>query len=132
MEIRPDRMISLGYGRFWRSDAIVGLMRIDDERGPGRRTEVYTATLNEPIVASRSEAAILQDMAYASDEVMRLQETREIVGELAEALDDVPDVVKRMLSHEAHFDASAWSLRLKTALRPETSEPTDDQNELFE
>ncbi len=131
MEIKPDRMISLGYGRFWRSDAIVGLMRIEDERGPRRRTEVYTATLDEPIVASRSEGSILQDMAYASDEYLRLQETREIVGELADALDDVPDVVKRMLNHEAHFDATAWSQRLKTALRPETSEPTDEQNELF-
>ncbi len=131
MEIKPDRMISLGYGRFWRSDAIVGLMRIEDERGPRRRTEVYTATLDQPIVASRSEGSILQDMAYASDEHLRLQETREIVGELAEALDDVPDVVKRMLNHEAHFDATAWSHRLKTALRPESSEPTDEQNELF-
>ena len=93
MEIKPDRMISLGYGRFLRSDAIVGLMRIEDERGPKRRTEVYTATLDQPIVASRSEGSILQDMAYASDEHLRLQETREIVGELAEALDDVPDVV---------------------------------------
>ena len=131
MEIKPDRMISLGYGRFWRSDAIVGLMRIEDERGPRRRTEVYTATLDEPIVASRSEGSILQDMAYASDEYLRLQETREIVGELADALDDVPDVVKRMLTHEAHFDATAWSRRLKIALRPETGEPTDEQHELF-
>lgn len=131
MEIKPDRMISLGYGRFWRSDAIVGLMRIEDERGPRRRTEVYTATLDEPIVASRSEGSILQDMAYASDEYLRLQETREIVGELADALDDVPDVVKRMLNHEAHFDATAWAQRLKTALRPDAGEPTDEQNELF-
>ena len=80
MEIRPDRMISLGYGRYWRSDAIVGLMRIEDERGPGRRTEVYTATLDEPIVASRSETAILEDMAFASDELLQFQEVREVVG----------------------------------------------------
>ena len=53
------------------------------------------------------------------------------VGELADALDDVPDVVKRMLNHEAHFDATAWAQRLKTALRPDTGEPTDEQNELF-
>ena len=92
MEIKPYRMISLGYGRFWRSDAIVGLMRIEDERGPRRRTEVYTATLDEPIVASRSEGSILQDMAYASDEYLRLQETREIVGELAEAEGHHPDI----------------------------------------
>ena len=132
MEIKPDRMISLGYGRYWRSDSIVGLMRIDDERGPGRRTEVHTATLDQPIVASRSENAILQDMAFTTDELLRLQEAREVVGELADALDDVPDVVKRMLNHEASFDAAAWAQRLRVALRPDTGEQSLDQNDLFE
>lgn len=132
MEIKPDRMISLGYGRYWRSDGIVGLMRIDDERGPGRRTEVYTATLDQAIVASRSESAILQDMAFVTDELLRLQEAREIVGELADALDDVPDVVKRMLNHEANFDAAAWAQRLRVSLQPDTSEQSLAQNDLFE
>ncbi len=132
MEIKPDRMISLGYGRYWRSDGIVGLMRIDDERGPGRRTEVHTATLDQPIVASRSENAILQDMAFATDELLRLQEAREVVGELADALDDVPDVVKRMLNHEASFDAAAWAQRLRVALRPDPDEQSLAQNDLFE
>ncbi len=76
MEIKPDRMISLGYGKYWRSDAIVGLVPIGDERGPGRRTEVYTANLEHPIVASRGEGAILQDMAYATDEMLRMQVAR--------------------------------------------------------
>ncbi len=133
MEIKPDRMISLGYGRYWRSDGIVGLMRIDDdERGPGRRTEVHTATLDQPIVASRSENAILQDMAFVTDELLRLQEAREVVGELADALDDVPDVVKRMLNHEASFDAAAWAQRLRVSLRPDTDEQPLAQNDLFE
>ena len=132
MEIKPDRMISLGYDKYWRSDAIVGLMPIDDERGPGRRTEVYTATLESPIIASRSEHAILQDMAFATDELLRLQEAREIVGELADSLDDVPDVVKRMLNHEAHFDASAWAKRLRASLSPDGAEQMSDQNDLFE
>ncbi len=132
MEIKPDRMISLGYGRYWRSDGIVGLMRIDDERGPGRRTEVHTATLDQPIVASRSENAILQDMAFVTDELLRMQEAREIVGELADALDDGPDVVKRMLNHEASFDAAAWAERLRVSLRPDPGEQSLAQNDLFE
>ncbi len=28
MDIRRDRMVFLGYGKYWRSDAIVGLMPI--------------------------------------------------------------------------------------------------------
>ena len=131
MEIKAGRMISLGYGKFWRSDAIVGLMPIEEERGPGHRTEVYTATLNEPIVASRSERGILSDMAFAGDEMFRMQEAREIMSDLADALDDVPDVVKRMLNNEAHVDATAWSRRIRTTLRAE-GEPSGEQSDFFE
>ena len=131
MEIRPGRMVFLGYGKYWRSDAIVGLMPIDEDRGPGQRTEVYTATLDAPIIASRSERRILQDMAFAGDEMFRAQESREILSDLADALDDVPDVVKRMVNHEAHFDAVAWVRRIRGALRAD-GEPTGEQSDFFE
>lgn len=132
MEIKAGRMISLGYGKFWRSDAIVGLMPIEEERGPGHRTEVYTATLNEPIVASRSERGILSDMAFAGDEMFRMEEAREIMSDLADALDDVPDVVKRMLNNEAHFDAAAWSRRIRTTLAAEGDDPSGEQSDFFD
>ena len=132
MEIKPNRMVYLGYGKYWRSDAIVGLMPIEQDRGPGRRTEVYTATLDDPIVASRSEQAILQDMAEGTDVALRMQEARAILGDLADALEDVPDVVRRLLASEARFDVEAWMRRLRTALRPEGApEPDASQSELF-
>ena len=130
MDIKPDRMVYLGYGKYWRSEGIVGLRPIADERGPGRRTEVYTATLDQPIVASRSEAAILQDMAIASDEALRVQEVREVLDELLEGLDAVPDVLRRVLVNEAHFDADAWVRRLRALVRSPAVEPAD-QNDLF-
>jgi len=132
MDIKPDRMISLGYGKYWRSDGILGLVPIGEERGPGRRTEVYTSTLDEPLVASRGEHAILQDMAYATDEMLWVQEVREVSADLVDALDDLPDVIKRMLKHEANFDAAAWSKRLKDFVRNEAIAPEPDQNDLFE
>lgn len=130
MDIKPDRMVYLGYGKYWRSDSIVGLMPIESERGPGRRTEVYTATLDHPIVASRSEAAILQDMAIATDEALRVQEVREIAGDLLEGLEDVPDVLRRVLATEARFDVETWTRRLRELLRTPMPEPAD-QNDLF-
>ncbi len=130
MDIKPDRMVYLGYGKYWRSDAIVGLMPIETERGPGRRTEVYTATLGQPIVASRSESAILQDMAIASDEAFRMLEAREVLGDLLDALDEVPDVLRRLLTNEAHLDVDAWVRRLRELLRTTTPEPAE-QNDLF-
>lgn len=130
MDVKSGRMISLGYGKYWRSDAIVGLRPIEEDRGPGRRTEVYTATLDDPIVASRSERAILQDMAVATGEQFRMEEAREMLGDLLEALTDVPDVVRRLLLTEAHVDVPAWVRRLKSFLEEDASEPKE-QNDLF-
>jgi hypothetical protein len=124
-------MVSLGYGKYWRSDAIMGLRPIEEDRGPGRRTEVYTATLDHPIVASRSERAILRDMALVTDDQFRMEEAREILGDLLEGLEDVPDVLGRMLATEAHFDHGAWVRRLKTFLKTESAEGVD-QSELFD
>jgi hypothetical protein len=131
MDIKPDRMVYLGYGKFWRSDAIVGLMPIEQDRGPGRRTEVYTATLDQPIVASRSEQAILAEMAIASEEVFRMQEARAVLGDLADGLRDIPDVLRRMLATEAHFDVDAWTRQLRRLLEPEGKEHPEQQNDLF-
>jgi hypothetical protein len=58
-------MVPLGYGRFVRAEDIVAVLPIEDGRGPGRRTHVHVAGLAAPIVASRSEAAILADMKAA-------------------------------------------------------------------
>jgi hypothetical protein len=59
-------MVPLGYGRFVRADEIVAVLPIDEGRGRGRRTHVHVAGLTAPIVASRSEGAILADMKAAS------------------------------------------------------------------
>lgn len=59
-------MVPLGYGRFVRADDIVAVLPIEDGRGRGRRTHVHVAGIAAPIVASRSEGAILADMKAAS------------------------------------------------------------------
>jgi len=131
MEIKPDRMVSLGYGKYWRSDAIVGLMRIEEDRGPGRRTEVYTATVDQPVIASRTERAILQDMAVATDEALRIEEAQEVVNDLVDGLQEIPDVLKRMLSSEAHFEVDRWLRRLRVLGSPDEGPYDPDQNDLF-
>ncbi len=132
MEIKPGRIISLGYGKYWRSDEIVGLVPIEEDRGPGRRTEVYTSTLDHPIVASRSESAILQEMAIASDDLFHLQEAREVFGDLAETLAELPDLLKRMLANEGGFDVEQWVRRLRASLIVAETASITEQNELFD
>ena len=59
-------MVPLGYGRFVRANEVVAVLPIEDGRGPRRRTYVHLAGLAAPVVASRSEEAILTDMKIAS------------------------------------------------------------------
>ena len=57
-------MVALGYGKFVRADRIYALVPIEPpERGDGKRTLVHVEGIAEPLVASRSEAAIALDLA---------------------------------------------------------------------
>ena len=128
VDIKPNRLVHLGYGKYWRSDQIVGFMPIEDHRGPGRRTHVYAATLEEPIVASRSEEAIRRDMA-ASDEEFRAEELHSTAVELLERLGDLSPVLRRMLQHEASLDIQRWEDRIRGLVSHEESGA--DQEDLF-
>jgi hypothetical protein len=60
------RMVALGYGKFVRADRIFAVVPIEaGERGDGRRTYVHVEGVIEPMVASRSERAILADVDAA-------------------------------------------------------------------
>ena len=70
-------MIPLGFGTFVRADEIVALVPIDGpQRGNGLRTYVHTDTLPEPLVASRSEKAILVDVEAALAEAAGIPRRR--------------------------------------------------------
>ncbi len=59
-------MIALGYGKFVRADRVFALIPLEGmARGDGRRTLVHVEGIDEPVVASRSEAAIARDLATA-------------------------------------------------------------------
>jgi hypothetical protein len=55
-------MIPLGFGKFVRADRIFAIEPIREDRGSGTRTRVWVEGIPDPIVASRSERAILADM----------------------------------------------------------------------
>lgn len=123
-------MISLGYGKYWRSDRIVGLMPIEDGRGPGQRTEVFVEDRREPLVASRTEEAILADMG-AGDEGSRILALRAATVELLEVLHEFSPVLRRLMLHEHHFDVERWEARLGALLATPASAEAAGQNELF-
>lgn len=128
MEITLGRMIHLGYGKYWRSDEILGLRPIEVNRGPGRRTEVWTSTREEPLVASRSERSILRDMAGGGKGERSVEEARELLGDLLDDLADVNPVLRRLLQGEVGVDLDAWERRISSFLADGSDE---DQEDLF-
>ncbi len=132
MEIKQGRMVHLGYGKYWRSDEIVGLCPIEENRGPGRRTEVYVATQEEPLLVSRSERSILSDMASLPEGEFEAEEARGLLSELMEDLHDVNPVLRRMLENEVRVDLDMWDRRLKALLqRGQGLEEEENQEDLF-
>ena len=77
MAKRDARMVSLGYGKFVKADRVFALVPLEPgERGEGRRTYVHVDGLEEPIVASRSERAILADVEAALTEAAGIPRRR--------------------------------------------------------
>jgi hypothetical protein len=71
--------VSLGYGKLVRADRIFALVPLEaGERGEGRRTYVHVDGLAEPLVASRSERAILTDVEAALTEAAGIPRQRRV------------------------------------------------------
>jgi hypothetical protein len=59
--------VFLGFGKYARADRIYALEPITgDDRGNGRRTLVWVEGIAEPIVASRTQETILEEMEAAA------------------------------------------------------------------
>ena len=72
-----SKMIFLGFGKYARADKIYALEPITGEdRGHGRRTLVWVDGIAEPIVASRTEQTILEDMTEATAVVADIRKRR--------------------------------------------------------
>jgi len=131
MDVKRGRMVFLGYGKYWRSDRILGLTPIDQGRGPGQRTNVFIEGQAEPIVASRTEQSILEDMG-ATDGSFQLEGLRQATRELLEAFHEFSPILRRALQNEHHFDVEKWEGRLGTLLRPSEHPDAAEQDDLFE
>jgi len=104
-------------------------MPIDDKRGPGKRTDVYVEGRTEPIVASRTEEAILADMSVGAGG--QAEALRATTAELLEAFYEFSPVLRRALQHEHHFDVEKWEQRLGALLRPPLPSVRHLQDDLF-
>ncbi len=87
MAKRDPRMVKLGYGKFARADLIYALVPLDPkDRGEGRRTYVHVEGMADPIVASRSERAIVADIEDALNDAAGIPRKRRKAGKGQESL----------------------------------------------
>ena len=106
MKVIPDRLVSLGFGKYVRADKFVALVPIEEERGSGRRTLVYVEDVPEPIIAGRTEGTILRDMVGPESGSMQL------LRELQTQIGQVRPLLKASIRSEAGLDLDRLSRRI--------------------
>ena len=95
------KMVFLGFGKYVRADRIYALEPIrGDERGGGRRTRVWVDGIPDPVIASRTERAIILEMGERDalappivDEAIAL--ARRIVEDAERGRVDLGDLARR-------------------------------------
>lgn len=104
MRIQSGQLVALGYGTYVRSDEVIAVEPITDGRGPGQRSLVWMRGIPEPLIASRSEGAIVDDLVTPVEEAARMTAQRTALRRLVGALDAISPGVRRILSEETDTD----------------------------
>jgi len=104
VRIQPGLLISLGYGKYVRSDDVMAVEAITKGRGPGRRALVWVRGLDAPLVASRSEDAIIEDLTGSAEEAARARLQRGVLQRLVQTVDEIPGGLRRRLRETEGVD----------------------------
>ena len=119
MRIEKGIMVALGYGKYFRSDSIVGIEPIEKGRGPGNRTNVYIEDLVEPIIASRSEGVILRDLIEQPKEITKTREQYQLLNDILDSITSINPVVRSIVHDQANWDIDRLEERIKEILAEE-------------
>jgi hypothetical protein len=110
-------MIFLGFGKYVRADKIYALEPLGaGERGHGARTRVWVDGIAEPIVASRTERAIVAAMGANP------------AAEGARILDDALDLAHRVAdaAEQGRFDVVDLGRRARRLLEATAGPPEEE------
>lgn len=119
MEIKEGVMVPLGYGKFARSDKIISLEPIEDERGPGRRTVVYVEEVKSPIIASRTENSILAGMVEIPRAELEASAALELLYDIRDDIHQIGPMLRKSIKKEAGFDLDRIEKRINEILQHE-------------
>ena len=119
MEIRENVIIPLGYGKFVRSNKIIAMEPIEDDRGPGRRTRVYVEQLGNPMIASRTETSVLASMVATPKEIIEANASMELLRDIHDDIHQIGPMLRKSIKKEAQLDLDKIERRIEEILKHE-------------
>ncbi|WMM25204.1 hypothetical protein RBU61_00670 [Tissierella sp. MB52-C2] len=119
MEIKEGVMVPLGYGKFARSDKIISLEPIEDDRGPGRRTVVYIEEVKSPIIASKTENSILARMVEIPRNELEASAALELLYDIGDDIGQIGPMLRKSIKKEANFDLDRIEKRINEIIQHE-------------
>lgn len=119
MEIKEGVMVPLGYGKFARSDKIISLEPIEDDRGPGRRTVVYVEEVKSPIIASKTENSILARMVEIPRNELEASAALELLYDIGDDIQQIGPMLRKSIKEEANFDLDRIEKRINEIIQHE-------------
>lgn len=119
MEIKENVIVPLGYGKFIRSDKIIALEPIENDRGPGRRTYVYAEEIDTPLIASRTETSILANIVETPKEVIEAIAALELIQDLLDDIERTGPMMRNSIKKEAGIDLDKIAIKIQEILNHE-------------
>ena len=119
MRIVSGHIVPLGYGKFVRSDRVKAIEPIEDGRGPGRRTWVHVDDVADPLVASRSDGAIVRDLVEPSAGEGGDPQVRQLLGDILDTIDRLEPMIRSIIRDQAGWNLDRLEERIRDALGPE-------------
>ena len=113
MRILSSMLVHLGFGKYVRSDQVTAVLPIEQDRGPGRRTFVHVQGQTDPVVASRSEDALVRDLVQEPKEITQSRQQQEILRDLLQNLSSVNATVRRISRDEGGLDLDVLERRIR-------------------
>ena len=129
LEVKKGVIVSLGYGKYFLSDKIVGFVPIEENRGPARRTLVYIDGLSEPVVASKTEATMLKDMSVEGPGQVECAMALDLLERINGDFGHVGRMLRRSIKEEVGLDIDDLEKRIKDVFTRD--DPTAAQEGLF-
>lgn len=116
MRVEKGLMVPLGYGKFFRSESIVGVEPIEENRGPGRRTLVYVNQIDHPLIASRSENAILRDLSDEPREELQAREKHQLLVDIVNSIAGINPMLRSIIKDQGKWDLDRLEERAREIL----------------